>query len=192
MTNVTLYPCWTALQAAEANPSADAAAFVSQTSALYQYANHTSKFWSQSFMFLLLLFQGTGTSHCSELLFVGFLTIAAILLEYSNINSWGLFQGVFVWFFLVESKYFQVFSYQRDLSLVNSESNLNCIPCQSLLIWVAVGARRPHMFWQVNGEMIWETARQADTVIKQPARDSVPILWGNFLQNVPDLLSRRW
>lgn len=118
-----------------------------------------------------------------------------LLLQY----SWNIqiltregYSKEFLGFFLVESKYFQVFSYQRDLSMVNSESNLNCIPCQSLLIWVAVGARRPHMFWQVNGEMIWETARQADTVIKQPARDSVPILWGNFLQNVPDLLSRRW
>lgn len=167
MTNVTLYPCWTPLQAAEANPSADAAAFVSSTSALYQYANHTRRFWSQSLMFLLLLFQGTGTSHCSELLCIWFLTIAAILLEYSNINSWGLFQGVFlgvlVFFFFGG---IEVFSYQRDLSLVNSESDLNCIPCQSLLIRVAVGARRPHMFWQGNGKMTWKTARQADTVIK--------------------------
>lgn len=93
MTNVTLYPCWTPLQAAEANPSADAAAFVSATSALYQYANHTGRFWSQSLMVLLLLFQGAGTSHCSELLFIRFSTLAAISLEYSNINSWGLFQG---------------------------------------------------------------------------------------------------
>lgn len=154
------------LQAAEANPSADAAAFVPKTSALYQYANHTKRFWSQSLMFLLLLFQGTGTSHCSESLFIRFLAVAAILLEYSNINSWGLSQGVFLAFFFVFSCGIKVFSYQRNLSLVDSESDLNCIPCQSLLIRLAVGARRPHMFWQVNGKMTWKAARQADTVIK--------------------------
>lgn len=47
-----------------------------------------------------------------------------------------------------------------------SESGLNCIPCQSPLIRVAVWARRPHVFWQVNGKMTRETARQADPVIK--------------------------
>lgn len=43
------------LQAAEANPSADVAAFVPETSALYQYANHTKRFWSQSLMFFVVV-----------------------------------------------------------------------------------------------------------------------------------------
>ena len=60
----------------------------------------------------------------------------------------------------------KLFSYQRNLSLLNSELDLNCIPCQSLLIQAAVRAGRPHMFWQVNGKVTWKTPRQDDTVIK--------------------------
>lgn len=167
MTNVTLYPHWTLssgrLQAAEANPSADVTAFVSETSGIYQYVNHAKRFWSKCLMFLLLLlFQGTVTSHQSTLLFIFFWTFAVILLKYSNINLWWLSQGVFLAFF----SGIKVFYYQRNLTLLNSELDLNCMPCQSLLIQVAVRASRPHMFWQVNGKVTWKTPRQDDTVIK--------------------------
>lgn len=60
----------------------------------------------------------------------------------------------------------KVFSYQRHSSLLNSKLDLNCIPCQSLLIQVAVRASKPHVFWQVNGKVTWKTPRQDDTMIK--------------------------
>ena len=80
-----------------------------------------------------------------------------------NISSSFFFSFFFFFFFFPGIK---VFSYQRNSGLLNSELDLNCISCQSLLSQAAVRASRPHMFWQVNGKVTWKTPRQADTVIK--------------------------